>query len=301
MKILISGSSGLVGKDLCSFLAHQGHVVHTLVRDRDLVNDKAIYWNPAKTEIDKAALEAGAYDAVINLAGENIAAKRWSAKQKQLIKDSRIQSTSLLAETLANLKHKPQIFISASAIGFYGDRPHEMLHEEAMPTKGDFLSDTCQAWESSANPAREAGIRVVHPRFGIILSPKGGAMSKLLPPFKLGAGGIIGNGKQIMSWIALDDVIYGLHYLLLNDKISGPVNFTSPNPASNLEFTKALGKVISRPTIFPLPSFAAKLVLGEMADALLLASTKAKPRALLDAGFKFSYPNLEEALKHLLN
>jgi uncharacterized protein (TIGR01777 family) len=298
MKILISGSSGLVGKDLCAFLVHQGHDVHKLIRDKAKLDDKSIYWNPETAELNAVQLEG--FDAVINLAGENIAAKRWTKEQKTILRDSRIKSTQLLSETLAKLNHKPKVLISASAIGFYGDRPNEMLHEAAMPAKGDYLSDLCQDWEAAANAARDAGMRVVHPRFGIILSPKGGAMSKLLTPFQMGAGGIIGNGKQVMSWIALDDVIYALHYLLMNDQISGAVNFTSPNPATNSEFTTALGKVLSRPTIFPVPSFAAKLVFGEMADALLLSSTKAKPEALLEAGFKFSYPKLEEALRHLL-
>ena len=298
MKVLVSGSSGLVGKDLCAFLVQQGHDVHKLVRDKNKVDSKSIYWNPDAAELDPALLEG--FDAVVNLAGENIAAKRWTKEQKQIIRDSRIKSTRLLSTTLAKLNHKPKVFVSASAIGFYGDRPNEMLHEGAMPNKGDYLSDLCQDWEDSANEARGAGIRVVHPRLGVILSPKGGAMSKLLTPFQMGAGGIIGNGKQVMSWIALDDVVYALNYVLMNDKISGPVNFTSPNSATNAEFTKALGKVLSRPTIFPVPSFAAKLVFGEMADALLLSSTKAKPEVLLESGFKFSYPNLSEALKHLL-
>ena len=298
MKVLISGSSGLVGKDLCAFLIHQGHDVHKLIRDKAKLDDKSIYWNPETKELNAIQLEG--FDAVVHLAGENIAAKRWTKEQKTILRDSRIKSTRLLSEALAKLSHKPKVFISVSAIGFYGDRPNEMLHEGAMPTKGDYLSGLCQDWEAAANVARDSGIRVVHPRFGVILSPKGGAMSKLLIPFQLGLGGIIGSGKQVMSWIALDDVIYALHYLLINDKISGPVNFTSPNSATNAEFTKALGKILSRPTIFPVPSFAAKLVFGEMADALLLSSTKAKPGMLLEAGFKFSYPKLEEALRHLL-
>ncbi len=298
MKVLVSGSSGLVGKDLCAFLVHQGYDVYKLDRDKAKVGNKSIYWNPETGELNIVQLEG--FDAVVNLAGENIAAKRWTKEQKQIIRDSRIKSTTLLSENLAKLNHKPKVFISASAIGFYGDRPNEMLHEGALHNKGDYLSNLCQDWEDAANSARDAGIRVVHPRFGVILSPKGGAMSKLLVPFQLGAGGIIGNGEQVMSWIALDDVIYGLNYVLMNDKISGAVNFTSPNPVTNHEFTKSLGKVLSRPTIFPLPSFAAKLIFGEMADALLLSSTKAKPVVLLESGFKFSYPNLSEALKHLL-
>lgn len=299
MKILISGSSGLVGKDLCAFLEHQGHEVHRLIRSSKQTNNKSIYWNPETKEIDSSKLEN--FDAVINLSGENIANKRWTTEQKKKIRDSRVNSTQLLAETLAKLQKKPKTFISVSAIGFYGDRPNENLTELSPYSKNDYLSETCVEWENAASLASSAGIRVVHPRFGIILSPKGGAMAKLLLPFQFGAGGIIGDGKQIMSWIALDDVIYALHYLLMNENLRDAVNFTSPNPVSNYEFTKTLGKVLHRPTIFPVPSFAAKLVFGEMADALLLSTARVKPAKLEEAGFKFSYPNLEDALRHLLD
>lgn len=298
MKILISGSSGLVGKDLSAFLEHQGHQVHKLVRNRKQINANSIYWNPETNEIDANVLEG--FDAVIHLAGENIADKRWSPEQKQKIRDSRVNSTKLLAGTLAKLKSKPKVFISASAIGFYGDRPNESLSELSPHAKNDYLSETCVDWENSANAAKDSGIRVVHPRFGIILSPKSGALAKLLLPFQIGLGGIIGSGKQIMSWIALDDVIYGLHYLLMNESLSGAVNFTSPNPVSNYEFTKTLGKVLGRPTVFPVPSFMAKVVFGEMADALLLSTARVKPAKLEEAEFKFSHPNLEEALRYLL-
>lgn len=299
MKILISGSSGLVGKELNALLENQGHDVFSLVRSEKLAKkEKNIFWDPELGILDELNLVG--FDAVIHLAGENIASKRWSKKQKEKIKSSRIKSTKLLSDSLAKLKNPPKVFICASAIGFYGDRPNELVLEHSPSQKGDFLSETCVAWETACNSARSAGIRVVHTRFGIILSPKGGALAKLLLPFQMGAGGIIGNGKQVMSWISLDDVIYALVYVLQNEDISGPVNFTAPRPVTNHEFTKTLGKVLRRPTLFPVPSFAAKIVFGEMADALLLSSLNAKPKVLEESGFKFTYPDLESALRHLL-
>ncbi len=295
MKILISGSSGMVGTDLVSYLENQGHEVVRLVRESGA---KGIFWDPEKAILSASALEG--FDAVINLAGENIAGKRWTEKQKEKIKTTRLKTATLLAETMAKLKNKPKVFICASAIGFYGNRANETLDETSNAQAGDFLSDTCEAWENSCKAARDAGIRVVNTRFGIILSPKGGAMAKLLTPFQFGAGGIIGNGKQIMSWIALDDVIYGITYVLQDESISGPVNFTAPKPVTNHEFTKTLGRVLNRPTLFPVPDFAAKLAFGEMADALLLSSQDVRSKKLQASNFKFAYPDLESALRHLL-
>lgn len=297
MKILIAGSSGLVGTELVSFLKHQGHEVTRLTRSNKN-SQETLFWDPEAGILDETILDG--FDAVINLAGENIANKRWDAKQKEKIRSSRVDSTTLLSKALAKLKKPPEVFICASAIGYYGDRPHEVLNEDSQASRGDFLAETCQEWEAATKAASDAGIRVVNARFGIILSPKGGAMSKLLLPFQLGLGGIIGNGKQIMSWIALDDVIYALNYLVQDTTISGPVNFTSPESVTNHEFTKTLGKVLNRPTIFPVPAFAAKLAFGEMADALLLASAKVQPVKLIASRFKFAYPDLESALRHLL-
>ena len=297
MKILVAGSSGLVGNELVSFLKHQGHEVIRLVRSKNKTLN-SIYWNPDAGELDETTLEG--FDAVINLAGENIANKRWTVKQKQKIKDSRINSTLLLSSKLTLLQNPPEVFVSASAIGLYGNRPFEVLTENSYPAKGDFLSETCKEWEAATNSASEAGIRVINARFGIILSPKGGALAKLLLPFQLGIGGILGDGKQVMSWIALDDVIYALNYLLQDNSICGPVNFTSPEPVTNLEFTKTLGKVLNRPTIFPVPALVAKLAFGEMADALLLSSAKIQPVKLVASRFKYAYPDLESALRHLL-
>lgn len=298
MKVLISGSSGLVGSNLTCYLEYQGHQVYKLVRSVKNLDSKSIYWDPEAAILEAEELEG--FDVVVHLAGENIANKRWTEAQKAKIKDSRIKSTRLLSYTLAELKQKPRVFISASAIGYYADRPFETLYEHSYPIDGIFISETCRQWEESAHAAREAGIRVVHPRFGIILSKEGGALSKLLLPFSLGLGGDVGSGKQFMSWISLEDVIYGLYFLINNHEVSGPVNFTSPNPATNGYFTKTLAKVLKRPALAPLPSFLAKIIFGEMADALLLASAKVKPKVLEDAGYKFSYPRLEEAFRALV-
>lgn len=299
MKILISGGSGMVGKELISLLEERGHEIFKLVRSQEQAQKpKNIFWDPELGILNE--LDLVGFDAVIHLAGENIANKRWTEKQKEKIKNSRVQSTKLLSNAIAKLKKPPQVFISASAIGFYGDRPNEVLPEHLPPQVGNFLSDTCVAWEEACKPAVEANIRVVNTRFGIILSRKGGALAKLLLPFQLGLGGIIGNGKQIMSWISLDDVVFAINYLLNDNEISGPVNFVTPLPVTNKEFTKTLGKVLWRPTIFPLPSFIAKLIFGEMADALLLSSLNVKSKKLQQSNFTFAYPDLEAALRHLL-
>ena len=299
MRILVAGSSGMVGEDLVSFLKHQGHEVSRLTRNQKAsYAEETIFWDPEAGLLNEA--DVNGFDAVVNLAGENIANKRWTEKQKQKIKDSRVNSTKLLATALTKVTEPPRVFVCASAIGFYGDRPDEILNESSVAVKGDFLSVTCKEWEEACAPAKDFGIRVVNARFGIVLSPKGGAMSKLLLPFQLGLGGQIGNGDQVMSWITLDDVIYGLNYVIQNDTCSGAVNFTAPNPVTNKEFTKVLGKVLARPTIFPVPSFGAKLVFGEMADALLLSSQKVKPLKLESSGYEFSYPDLESGLRHLL-
>ena len=292
MKALISGSSGLVGNNLASYLEYQGYEVYKLVRSIKQVDERCIYWDPQAGILEANELEG--FDAVIHLAGENIADKRWTEKQKNKISQSRIVSTQLLSDRLANLKHKPQVFISASAIGYYADRPFETLYEHSYPVEGIFISDTCRKWEAAASQVREAGIRVVHPRFGMILSKEAGALSKLVLPFSLGLGGNIGHGQQFMSWIGIEDVIYALYFIINNQEISGPVNFTSPNPVTNEVFTKTLARVLGRPALAPLPSFLAKIVFGEMADALLLASAKVKPKVLEDTGFKFSQARLED-------
>lgn len=238
-------------------------------------------------------------DAVVHLAGENIARARWSERQKALIRDSRVKGTRLLCDLLARYSPPPKALVCASAVGYYGDRADEILKEESAPGSG-FLADVCREWEAATQPAVERGIRVVNLRIGIVLSPMGGALAKMLTPFKLGVGGTIGSGRQYMSWIALDDVVGAIHFALTNESLHGPVNAVAPNPVTNREFTHTLGRVLSRPTLFPMPAFAARLVLGEMADALLLASARVEPAQLLASGFTFRHPDLEAALRALL-
>ena len=296
MKILISGASGLIGSALKTALSARGDRVLSLTR-RTARNDDEITWDPSADTLDPSRLTN--IDGVIHLAGESIAARRWSAAQKARIRDSRVQGTTLLAQTLASISPPPKIFISASAIGYYGNRADEILTEDSQPGEG-FLPGVSIAWENAAKPATEAGIRTIHPRIGLVLSSTGGALGKMLLPFKLGLGGIIGSGTQYMSWITLDDLVSLFLFAIDHESISGAINAVSPTPVTNREFTKTLGHVLSRPTIFPLPAFAAKLALGEMADALLLASTRVISLRLENTDFSFTHPNLEPALRHLL-
>ena len=296
MKILVSGSHGLVGSALVQSLKSDGHEVFSLVR-RPPRSDAEVEWYPDRGSLALSRLEGT--DAVVHLAGESIASGRWTANKKQRIRDSRVQATTVLSEALANLKEPPGILISASAIGYYGDRGNLILTEATAPGN-DFLAGVCVAWERATEAAAEKGIRVVNARFGIILSAEGGALAKMLPPFRMGVGGRVGSGAQWMSWIALADAIGGIRFALVNESLTGPVNFVAPHPVSNAEFTKTLGKVLSRPTLFPVPEFAARLAFGEMAGALLLAGQRVAPARLQEAGYEFEYPELEPALRHLL-
>lgn len=297
MKILISGASGLVGTTLSALLKAGGHDVYALVR-RAARKATEISWYPDDGSIDSDKLEG--FDAVIHLAGESIAGRRWNEAFKQTVLTSRINSTRLLATALCRLKSPPAVLISASAIGIYGDRGQNVLTEQDPPGEG-FLTEVCKAWESESEPVKACGIRLVNPRIGIVLSRQGGALAKMLPPFELGLGGVMGPGSQIMSWIAIDDLARAFQHCLETDSLSGPVNFTAPQPASNREFTRSLGKVLNRPTLMQVPEFALKLGLGpEMAQALLLDSTDVRPAQLLQSGFEFQYPELEPALKHVL-
>jgi hypothetical protein len=298
MKILVTGSTGLVGSVLLPFLRSKGHEVFRLVRSQAKVGPAEIYWNPEQGIDDTSRLEG--LDAVVHLAGENISEGRWTEEKKARIRDSRVKGTSVLSNALASLAQPPRTLLSASAIGYYGDRGDEIMREESAPGS-DFLARVCREWEAATEPAAHKGIRVVYLRFGVILTPKGGALSKILAPFKFGVGGKIGSGKQYMSWITLDDVVGVIDHALLNDQLRGPVNVVAPNPVTNYEFTKTLGRVLSRPTIFPVPAFAARLAFGEMADAALLASTRVEPARLKESGYVFKHPELESALRQMLN
>ncbi|MFQ5915907.1 MAG: TIGR01777 family oxidoreductase, partial [Nitrospinota bacterium] len=238
-------------------------------------------------------------DAAVHLSGENIGEGRWTAAKKAAIRDSRVKSTRLLAETLARLEQPPRVFVCASAVGYYGDRGEEVLREES-PLGSGFLPDLSLEWESAAEPAVQKGIRVVHLRNGIVLSPKGGALAKMLPPFKLGLGGKLGSGRQYVSWISLDDMVGVIRHALERESLSGPVNAVAPNPVTNAEFTQTLGRVLSRPTVFQVPAFTLRLAFGEMADAALLASARVEPARLLASGYSFRHPELEGALRHIL-
>lgn len=293
MKILLSGSHGLVGKALTRSLTDDGHEVVRLVRRERTLGAPEVEWHPEQGRLDAAQLEG--IDAAVHLAGENIASGRWTSEKKRAIRESRVKGTALLSDALARLSKPPSVFLSASAIGYYGDRGDELLTEKSAPGK-DFLSNVCTDWEAATQPAIEKGIRTVHTRFGIILDPNEGALAKMLPPFRMGIGGRIGDGKQWMSWIALDDVVNGLKFLIEERSTSGPVNFVSPNPVTNAEFTKTLGRALAKPTFFPIPAFGARLVFGEMADALLLASQKVEPAVLKGKGYSFSWPTLSAVL-----
>jgi uncharacterized protein (TIGR01777 family) len=297
MNIAVTGSNGFVGSALVSWLKDRGHRVLRLVRSTGHSTGDCVAWDPGAGRIDAAGLEA--VDAVVHLAGENIAARRWNTRQKERIRASRVQGTELLTKTLGALRLPPKVLVSASAIGFYGSRGDEELDERSASGQG-FLAGVCRAWEAATQHAAEAGMRVVQLRFGIILSRNGGPLPKMLLPFLLGLGGRIGDGRQWMSWIALDDVLGGIDHAIRNDGLRGPVNAVAPTPVTNREFTATLGKVLRRPALLPLPRLVARLAFGEMANELLLASTRVVPRALLQSNYQYLYPELAGALRHLL-
>lgn len=297
MIVAITGSSGLVGAALVDALEAEAYLVRRLVRRMARDGEDEIQWSPAMGQIDSAALDG--VDAVVHLAGENLAAKRWTESFKAEIRDSRVRGTQLLCSALAGLSNKPGVLVSASAVGYYGDRGDEVIDESSAPV-GGFLSAVCREWEAATQPARDAGIRVVNLRLGVVLSTQGGALAQMLTPFKLGAGGAIGSGRQYLSWIEIDDLVAAIVFALRTATLAGPINAVAPQPVTNREFTKTLGRVLGRPTVFPMPAFAARLAFGEMADEMLLSGVRAEPRALLAAGYKFRFPELEPALRHLL-
>ncbi|MBI1387231.1 MAG: TIGR01777 family protein [bacterium] len=294
LKIAIAGASGLIGSQLSSFLTTGGHTVYRLVRRAPDKNENEIYWNPSSEKIDADSLEG--LDAVINLAGENIASGRWTEPRKHRIYQSRVDGTGLLARTLASLQNPPRVFISASAIGFYGTRADETLDESSSQGKG-FLAKVCRAWENAAQPAVDAGVRVVHPRIGVVLSARGGALRAMLTPFRLGVGGPIANGAAWMSWISLDDLLGVFYECLFDEELCGPVNAVSPNPMSNREFTRTLARVLSRPAFLPVPAVVIRAILGEMGDELLLTSARVVPQKLSGKRFDWHHADLESALR----
>lgn len=298
MKILITGASGLVGSRLMPALKSLGHEVIGLTREKSPARGDSAFWDPQGGFIDAGAL-AGC-DAAVNLAGESIAAGRWTAGRKRAIRDSRVNATTTIAQALATLEPRPRVLVNASAVGYYGSRGDELLDESSSSGSGDFLSGVCRDWEAATEPAVRTGIRVVMTRFGVILSKQGGALAKMLTPFKLGLGGKIGSGRQYMSWVAIDDVVGAIVHTLQTETLSGPVNVVAPQPITNAEFTKTLGKVLSRPTIFPMPAFAAKLAFGEMGEELLLGGQRVRPTRLLESDYTFKYPEIEAALRHVL-
>lgn len=275
----------------------KGHHITRLVRIPQSHERDVVYWNPAKGEIDSDALHG--IEAVIHLAGENIASGRWTSGKKERIRTSRIDGTRLLSEAIASLQPRPSVFLSASAIGYYGDRGEQELDETSSPGEG-FLADVCRQWEEMTKAATTAGIRTVRMRFGMVLASNGGALAKMLPAFRLGLGGRLGNGRQYVSWISLPDVVGAISHCLQTDAVAGAVNFVSPTPVTNREFTATLGKVLHRSTFLPAPAGMLKLFLGEMAQELLLASTKVKPTRLLESGYRFHHPQLPHALEEIL-
>ena len=297
MRVVMTGATGLIGAALVSLLESTGYQVIPLRRGP--CDDSTIpSWNPLNGDLSDHAVDG--VDAVVHLAGENIAGGRWTKARKARIRDSRVDGTRHLSEALARLERPPKTLIVASAVGFYGDRGEERVHEQSSAGTG-FLPEMCQAWEAAAEPAVSRRIRVVQLRLGIVLTPAGGALGQMLLPFKLGLGGVLGSGQQYMSWVALDDVLTSVLHALRTESLTGPVNVVAPAAVTNKEFTKTLGRVLRRPTIFPVPGFVARILFGEMADALLLASTYVEPTRLQGSGFVFGYPTLEQALEHVLD
>ncbi len=296
MHILVSGTNGLIGSALTPFLEAAGHRVTRLVRGRARPGWGEVAWQPEAGRMPPPALEG--LDAVVHLAGESITG-RWTADKKRRIYDSRVRGTQVICEALQQVVRPPKTFVCASAIGYYGNRGERLLREGGRAGE-DFLARVCVDWEAAAAPAAERGIRVVSLRLGMVLSASGGALGQMLTPFRLGLGGVLGGGAQVMSWITLDDVVGAVSHVLATESLHGAVNLVAPEPVSNRDFTKTLGRVLRRPTRFAVPAFAARLLFGEMADALLLASTRVEPAKLNASGYAFRYPDLESALRHVL-
>ena len=301
-KVLVSGSTGLIGSQLCAFLAAAGHQVTRLVRPStrlpsDAKNDPVVVWDDQTGEIIEGDLNG--FDTVIHLAGAGIGDRRWNQARKEVIVNSRTTPTLNLANLLASLDSPPRSFLCGSAIGLYGNRFDETLTEESQPGT-NFLADTCLAWEAAAQPAVDAGLRTVFLRTGLVTTPSGGALAKLLLPAKLGAGGPVGGGKQFYSWISMDDEIYAIYHLMMNESCEGPYNLTAPNPVTQKHYARTLGRVLRRPALAPAPGFALRLALGEMAQALVLDGQRVLPHRLIESGYSFQHPDLESCLRQCL-
>jgi uncharacterized protein (TIGR01777 family) len=296
-RVLVSGSTGLIGEELVACLKAQGRVAWRLARRENPKHGLQIVWDPEAGQIDPAALEG--FDAVIHLGGASIADGRWTDRRKRLIRESRVTPTRLLAETLARCARPPRVFLCASAVGFYGARGDKPVDESSI-VGHDFLAKTCQEWETACEPLRRVGSRVVNLRLGAVLTPRGGALARMLPVFRKGLGGPMGGGRQWMSWIAMDDAMGAILHCIETEELAGPVNVASPEPVTNDQFAHVLGRVLGRPAFVPTPGWALRLALGEMADALLLSGARVLPMALARSGYAFRFPTLEGALRHLL-
>lgn len=296
MRVAITGAGGLIGSAIKASLIGGGHEVLSIGRYK-AKRPPDIRWSVPHAQLNPMSLEK--LDVVIHLAGEPIVGK-WTPAKKKAIYDSRVDGTRLLASTLAGLQVKPSVFISASAVGYYGDRGEEVLTESSTPGEG-FLPEVCAAWESASSPAAGAGIRVVIPRLGVVLSEKGGALKQMLPVFRLGVGGPLGNGSQWMSWISLEDVVGAVLHMIQNEEVSGPVNLVAPQPVTNKQYTRTLGGVLKRPAVLPLPKFAGRLAFGQLADEALFASQRVEPGVLKQSGYTFAHPELRGALQAALS
>ena len=301
LQIAMTGSTGMIGSALVKALEGKGHGVTPIIRrDTPLkTNRRVIRWDIDYGQIDKAGLEG--HDVVIHLAGANLAGERWTPKYKRIIQESRLKSTALLSKTLTELKNPPRLFLSTSAVGYYGNNDFNDKKDEASPMGRGFLAELCHEWEKATQSAELRGIRVVCMRMGMVLSKAGGALGKMLPIFKLGVGGKIASGRQAMSWIALDEIPLIVLHVINCSTLTGPVNFVSPSAVFNEEFTRILGNVIRRPTVIPVPALALRLMFGEMADSLLLGGVNVIPRRLLESGYPFTYPDLKSTLQKILS
>jgi uncharacterized protein len=296
-KVCVTGSTGLVGSALVTSLLRDGVNVTCLVRDRAQVGPGQVYWDPAKDTLDARELEG--IDAVVHLAGAGIADGRWTKARKQLLVESRVRSTALLATAIASCERKPSVLVSASGVGFYGNQPDNAVDEQSPKGEG-FLADVCAKWEAATVPASEAGVRVVRARFGLVMSLAGGALPKMLKPIRAGVGGHLGTGKQFVPWVTLHDAVSALRFAIAEPTLAGAVNVVAPEPCTNREMTLKIAKACGRRTLMPVPAFALRVGLGEMAEELLLSGANVRPRVLERAGFRFDDPRLEDALSELL-